>query len=73
MMKKCVVCGRRLKDPDSAAAGVGPTCSKKLTPEAKREVANILSQGFDCRILDSHVIQVQIPEEQDEWPESISL
>lgn len=34
---KCVVCGRRLKSPESRARHVGPTCWKK-TPYIRKQI-----------------------------------
>jgi hypothetical protein len=70
---KCVVCGRRLKDPSTVAAGVGSACKKKLTPKAAEEVAAIISQGMECRIIGDGVIQIEIPESPGEFKRSIDL
>lgn len=56
----CIVCGRVLKDPKTAAAGVGPKCAKKLKLDkaAMEEILAIRGQGMDCKILDNKTIQI---------------
>lgn len=59
-MMRCLVCHRPLKTPKAQEAGVGARCKKKIDPEALKQLQEIMRAGFDGRIQDGRVIQMQI-------------
>lgn len=71
MIIRCVVCNKKLTDPESADRGVGSICEEKLDRETMIEIQKIIRQGWQPRILGDRVIGVTIPEQEDEWPQAI--
>lgn len=44
---RCARCGRTLTDPRSVAAGVGPTCRRRITARAATVITSIPTRQLD--------------------------
>lgn len=59
-MERCALCRKPLRKLDTQEKGVGPTCEKRLSPEALQELRRIIREGLSAQITADGVIQLTI-------------
>jgi len=50
-LRRCLLCGRPLKDPLSTRRGIGPVCWKRMVPELRKNGGTVgleIDPGKDC-------------------------